>query len=723
MKRTILVCALLLLLSLPSESRDRGAAALDQALLDLSNDLRVICLAARPNDEDWETLAWLRRGRGVSTWVVLMTRGEGNESEIGGELDDDLARIREAETREAAAIVGSRVEFLGFPDFGYTASIDEAFEVWGQEEVTRRLVKVVRRIRPHVVFTGRDSGSGQGRATAKAILGIFEAAADPERYPEDGEPWTVRTLLAGADEGTVHVPTGEVNRVRGVSYAAMGLAARRQHRSEGVPASPDPMGPGPAYVVVRSRDEPAPTSFLGGLPVPRPEWRTDAHRSGSGPDILERVLALLGEPEEKRPPRERIEGAAALAAGVELIVLPPPEPVLLGADAAVRVLVRNGGSVAVGFGEPGGLIEPRSVQELEPRTIPTEELVTTVPVRVPVRVGDAGVEIRLSGVARVIARPELSVTIAPWGRVFRPASDPGDREQEITRFWVEIANHSEEDRTEGLSLRMRGTDRIDVADPGKVSVPAGARRWVRIRLHALEGLEEGLYPVTVSFGPAEAQDVLRVLDVRIVGELNVGVVTTYGDDILQFLRSIGLQPTVLSDQDLIEKDLDFFNTIYLGIRPYRARPVLRKVNARLLEYVQRGGHLIVNYNRPSEWSTAYAPFPIRIGRSRVTEEDAPVVFEDPKHRFLTWPNRIEPEDFDGWMRERGVFFPAEWDHEEYRVILSSADRGEPAQPGVLFTRYGKGTYVYTSFGWFRQLRNLNPGAMKMIANVISFAWR
>jgi len=337
-------------------------------------------------------------------------------------------------------------------------------------------------------------------------------------------------------------------------------------------------------------------------------------------------------------------------------------------------------------------------------------------------VGTKQVEINLEGETRVAARPEVTVRIAPWGRVFRPASEPSDPEQEITRFWVEIANHGDEDREEELTLRTKGTDRILIDEPGKIGVPAGEQRWIRIGLHARDGLEEGLYPVVVTFGRARARDVLRVLDVRIVGDLNVGVVTTYGDDILQFLLSIGLSPTVLSDQDLIERDLDFFNTIYLGLRPYRARPILRKVNERLLEYVKRGGHLIVNYNHPGEWSPTWAPFPLEVGRDRVLEEDAPVVFAEPEHRFFTWPNRVLPRDFDGWVRQRGVFFPSQWDPEEYQVLLESGDRGSPRLPGVLLATYGEGTYVYTTFGWFRQLRNLNPGAMKMIANMISFAW-
>jgi len=113
---------------------------------------------------------------------------------------------------------------------------------------------------------------------------------------------------------------------------------------------------------------------------------------------------------------------------------------------------------------------------------------------------------------------------------------------------------------------------------------------------------------------------------------------------------------------------------------------------------------------------------VEIGRERVTDERAPVVFEDPQHIFLTKPNKVEPEDFDGWIQERGLYFPSRWDEESYNVILTSADAGNPQIPGLVFARYGRGTYVYTTFVWYRQLRHLNPAAMKVVANMISYPW-
>jgi hypothetical protein len=169
-------------------------------------------------------------------------------------------------------------------------------------------------------------------------------------------------------------------------------------------------------------------------------------------------------------------------------------------------------------------------------------------------------------------------------------------------------------------------------------------------------------------------------------------------------------------------DLGVYDAIWLGIRPYLARPILTKVNHRLLAWVARGGVLIVNYNKTREWDPAYAPYPLSIGNDRVTREDALVEIPDPEARLMNRPNPIRAADFDGWVQERGLYFPEDYDLEKYEVLLRSYDPGRPAIPGLLVAAHGKGTYVYTSFVWYRQLEILNPAALKIMANLVSIPW-
>src|SRR5690606_32705178 len=144
---------------------------------------------------------------------------------------------------------------------------------------------------------------------------------------------------------------------------------------------------------------------------------------------------------------------------------------------------------------------------------------------------------------------------------------------------------------------------------------------------------------------------------------------------------------------------------------YEHRPELAANNRALLEYVERGGTLIVQYNQYRYSRGGFAPFPLEIARphDRVTDETAPVRLLDPDHPALSWPNRITAADFEGWIQERGLYFPRTWD-ERYTPLLEMSDPGEPGlKGGLLVAKYGKGTYVYTGLAFFRQLPAGVPG--------------
>ena len=147
----------------------------------------------------------------------------------------------------------------------------------------------------------------------------------------------------------------------------------------------------------------------------------------------------------------------------------------------------------------------------------------------------------------------------------------------------------------------------------------------------------------------------------------------------------------------------------------------------LMDYVQAGGTLIVFYHKTNEWNPdprvnrpQLAPFPITLGNSRVTDENAPVEFTEPQHPLLNFPNKITQADFAGWIQERGLYYPQTWDA-HYSAPLSMNDPGEAAlRGGLLAADYGRGHYIYTSMVWYRQLRAGIPGAYRVLANMISY---
>jgi hypothetical protein len=157
---------------------------------------------------------------------------------------------------------------------------------------------------------------------------------------------------------------------------------------------------------------------------------------------------------------------------------------------------------------------------------------------------------------------------------------------------------------------------------------------------------------------------------------------------------------------------------------------LRAAQQRLLEYVKNGGTLVVQYNNGADARISPAvadafehlgPYPFTFGRddARVTDEDAPVKVLLPRSPLLNVPNKITAEDFEGWVQERGLYFSNKWDA-RYETPLETHDKGQPELPGgMLYTRYGKGAYIFTAYSWFRELPAGVPGAYRIFANMIS----
>jgi LmbE family N-acetylglucosaminyl deacetylase len=209
------------------------------------------------------------------------------------------------------------------------------------------------------------------------------------------------------------------------------------------------------------------------------------------------------------------------------------------------------------------------------------------------------------------------------------------------------------------------------------------------------------------------------LDLAIRGH-TVGYLAGAGDEMAGSLESMGYAVTQLTGADLIPAKLRSLDAVVIGIRAFNTRKDLADHVPALFEYVEAGGNVVVQYNLPTGLSANWlAPVQLHISRDRVTDEEAPVTFLAPDHPVLNSPNRIAAVDFDGWVQERGLYFPDKWD-EGFSPILAFNDPGEaPLRGGLLVARQGKGYFVYTSLSWFRQLPEGVPGAYRLFANLIS----
>jgi LmbE family N-acetylglucosaminyl deacetylase len=260
----------------------------------------------------------------------------------------------------------------------------------------------------------------------------------------------------------------------------------------------------------------------------------------------------------------------------------------------------------------------------------------------------------------------------------------------------------------------------------------------------MQGLREGRYQVTARadyngkqyaegfkvitrpdldsyYAYRPAVQTVQAVDVKLPQHLKIGYLMGAGDEIPTVMETLGLNVKAISAEELASGDLSVYDTIVVGIRAYDVRTDIREHNRRLLDYVNRGGTLIVQYNQSVGIFNQghYPPYPASLSSARVSVEEQPVDVLAPEEHVFSYPNKINAKDFDGWVQERGLYFMSQWDP-QFKPLLASNDPGEqPQKGGLLLARYGKGTYIYSGYAFFRQLPAGVPGAIRLFVNLLS----
>ena len=298
--------------------------------------------------------------------------------------------------------------------------------------------------------------------------------------------------------------------------------------------------------------------------------------------------------------------------------------------------------------------------------------------------------------------------------------------QQSERLLSIVAESHLDDPVSGAVQLQMGPGIEAEATPGRLTLTdeqREARLLVRARIDAEEMTPDA--GLAISFGDGSVRLPLRLIDVTVPPGMNVGLVRGPEDSTERTLADLGI-PFVNLDRDaLVSTNLDQFSVVLLDIRAYHHRPELAEVRERLQQFCRAGGRVVSMYHKPREWNATdghplLSPFALSIGNERVTEEDAAVTLLNPEHRLMTHPHRIVATDFDDWVQERGLNFPRTWD-EAWLPMLGMKDSGEEKlhEGSLLYTSYGKGDFVYCSLSLYRQLRKGNPGAVRLLVNLLS----
>ena len=193
-----------------------------------------------------------------------------------------------------------------------------------------------------------------------------------------------------------------------------------------------------------------------------------------------------------------------------------------------------------------------------------------------------------------------------------------------------------------------------------------------------------------------------------------------GDKVPESLSLVGYEVDLLEKSDININKLKNYDALIIGVRAFNSDKSLYDIKSQITDYMNGGGNVIVQYNTSRNIDVnKFAPYPFKLSRNRVSQEDAKVEIINKNHEVLNYPNKIRLEDFDGWVQERGLYFPVSWSN-EYQTVISSNDVGEdPNDGGILISKVGEGYFVYTSYSWFRQLPAGVGGAYKIFSNILS----
>jgi hypothetical protein len=314
-------------------------------------------------------------------------------------------------------------------------------------------------------------------------------------------------------------------------------------------------------------------------------------------------------------------------------------------------------------------------------------------------------------------------------------------------FDVLLRVHSYSSRPATVSVGLDAPDGWKISDASEVKFDGTGDRYAKVHVSPPAQLPAGNLTInayakrdeekfTTSIEPlpsmptllwAEpAQCVVQAFEINVPKNLRIGYITAESEPVPAALKMLGIQVDMIDPAALAFGDLSKYDAMVIGIRAYELRSDLPGANQRLFDYVSNGGTMLVQYERDFAWAGKnYAPYPAQIASKpgeplpRITDERAAVTFLKPDDALLNKPNKITTRDFDGWLQERGLYYWTEFDP-KYTPLLSMHDPGEKdLNGGLVYAKYGRGTYVYTGLAFFRQLPEGVPGAYRLFVNLLS----
>lgn len=738
----------------------------------------VLYIAAHPDDENNSFLPYLTQERMYRTGYLSLTRGDGGQNLIGKEQGIELGMIRTQELLAARKQDGAEQYFSRAYEFGFSKSSEEALRIWDHQQVLSDAVWVIRKFQPDIIITRfpRDARAGHGHHSASAIIAneAFIAAGDPNQFPEQFKfgvtPWKAKRILWNTfnfgttnttNENQLKMEVGGYNSILGKSYGEIGAEARTMHKSQG---EGRPRRRGSSYEFFETTGGDVPTNdIMDGINVNWSRFQADAIQQSiqsilkkydfekpyaSVPDLVKLYQSLSALPESvwKKYKQEQLLQIIQQCAGIFMEATTSIQQVYPGSMLPMQLFLNQRSNVSSQLlkiifpGKDSSMIkkmEPNqniqldySIQVSSAQTISQPYWLVEPKVEGMFVVNDQTMigKAQNDPVFQCIIQMKIENQVFDFTiPVQYKFTDPtkGDVYQPVAIIPTQEVKYEKE------VYLMNGGQPVTVRYQN-IEHPGGSQ-WKSLTMrkfddslptspHAVyrKSIQYDHIP-TITYFPSASTQLVNVT-VQKQGS-KVGYFDGAGDKLPEALTELGYQVTLLKESDMVLDKLKSFDAIVVGIRAYNMYDYLTNNNDVINQYIEQGGNFIVQYlksNQVGNQKIKVGPFAFSVNAGkRVTQEDVPVIFSLPQHPVLNFPNKISAADFDHWVQERTTY-QAENIDAHFEMPLTMNDKGEaPSNGSLLIAPYGKGNIAYVSITLFRQLPAANPGAYKLLANIVS----
>ena len=738
----------------------------------------VLYVAAHPDDENNSFLPYLTKDRMYRTAYLSLTRGDGGQNLIGKEQGVELGLIRTQELLAARAQDGAEQYFSRAYEFGFSKSSEEALTIWNHEQVLSDAVWVIRKFQPDIIIARfpPDARAGHGHHSASAIIAneAYIAAADSTKFTEQFKygvkPWKAKRILWNTfNFGTVNttnssqlnIEVGGYNATIGKSYGEIGAEARTMHKSQG---EGRPRRRGSSFEFFElTGGEPATKDIMDGVNTNWDRLQAPAiqtainnivqhyeieHPENSVPALVNvyKLIASLPNSLWRNYKLTELQSIIKDAAGIYIEASSQQQEVFPGTSLQLQLFLNqrsNASSVLEKITVPGKdsvfgktLVNNQNLswdysfkvsktQAIsQPYWLVQTKTEGMFVVNDQMLIGKAENDPVFTATFNLLIEGQrFSFTIPIQYKYVDPTKG------EVFQPIVVVPTHETKYDKEVVLMNAGKSVKLGYQEIDHTGSTVHQEVEVKMASQNLPTALGQLYKRTIQydhiptityFSPATTK--LVELTVKTKGT-KVGYLDGAGDKLPEALIELGYQVTVLKESDIELSKLKNFDAIVVGIRAYNMYDFLTAQNEVLNEYIAQGGNLIVQYlksNQVGIRKVKVGPYAFTVNSGkRVTQENVPVDFVLPTHSVLNFPNKIEKPDFDNWVQERSTYMAENVDP-HFEAPLSMNDKGEtPSTGSLLIAPYGKGNMVYLSLVLFRQLPAGNPGAYKLLANLIS----